>query len=526
MPATTYERFDGGLDVRQGQGVADANKLRELTNAYVTTGKVPRKRPGTVEVATLEAGTVGLISGGGKLNTFYGHGAAITHANPLFLANRIAHPSVTSALPSRVRAGQPFLGYLYVAAEYSNGDTYHSYLDVDTTWQAAEAVTVGTFRQPVTANGYRYECTIGGTTGAFEPTWPTTVGATVADGSVTWTCRAKVITDANCPHHESITFAAQKVWSPSPTGETVRFCATSSPRDWSAADDAGFLPTGVQASGSTVPVGVGRYRKQLAVAHEDAIQVWTVDPDPANHAFDDVLEVGTTLPFTLANLGQDLHLLSPFGFRSLSQLQNVDGSLSDQDVGSPVDSLVLPDVAAVTDTHAPASIFYRGGGQLWTHVGGGKVWVYTFSRTAKIRAWSLYEFPFAIDDMAELNSVMYLRSGDTVYRVDPDAYDDDGTTFEVVVELAYQAMKKPGQLKQFIGLDAVMQGAASVSHRYRADDTALLTDAISVSGDTRAGGLLPVEVCATEIATRFVNSDAAAWQLDQFTLYYDVLGPM
>lgn len=34
-----------------------------------------------------------------------------------------------------------------------------------------------------------FECTTSGTTGASEPSWPTTPGSTVVDGTVTWTCR-------------------------------------------------------------------------------------------------------------------------------------------------------------------------------------------------------------------------------------------------------------------------------------------------------------------------------------------------
>jgi hypothetical protein len=55
-------------------------------------------------------------------------------------------------------------------------------------WEDTTGYTVGKVVQPVTPNGRSYKCTIAGTSHvATEPTWPTTVNATVVDGSVTWT---------------------------------------------------------------------------------------------------------------------------------------------------------------------------------------------------------------------------------------------------------------------------------------------------------------------------------------------------
>ncbi len=46
--------------------------------------------------------------------------------------------------------------------------------------------------EPTTPNTYYYQATVAGTTHAsVEPTWPTTIGNTVSDGTVTWTCMAK-----------------------------------------------------------------------------------------------------------------------------------------------------------------------------------------------------------------------------------------------------------------------------------------------------------------------------------------------
>ena len=88
MARITFDRFDLGIDLRKGQAVSDANRLREMKNAYVTTGLAAQKRPGLVKVADLEPGTRGLFAAFGKLHTFHGEGA-VAHANPLFQSNKV-----------------------------------------------------------------------------------------------------------------------------------------------------------------------------------------------------------------------------------------------------------------------------------------------------------------------------------------------------------------------------------------------------------------------------------------------------
>jgi lysophospholipase L1-like esterase len=59
----------------------------------------------------------------------------------------------------------------------------------DQNWAASTAYTYGDRKKPTAANGYHYLCVTPGTTGASQPTWPTTEGATVTDGTVTWLCQ-------------------------------------------------------------------------------------------------------------------------------------------------------------------------------------------------------------------------------------------------------------------------------------------------------------------------------------------------
>jgi flagellar hook protein FlgE len=58
-----------------------------------------------------------------------------------------------------------------------------------TQWAATTAYAAGARVYPNPPNGYSYEVTTAGTSGAAQPTWPTTVGSTVSDGTVTWTVR-------------------------------------------------------------------------------------------------------------------------------------------------------------------------------------------------------------------------------------------------------------------------------------------------------------------------------------------------
>jgi hypothetical protein len=63
-----------------------------------------------------------------------------------------------------------------------------------TAWAASTAYSLGNERRrtsPTEATVVIQECTTAGTSGASEPSWNETDGATTADGSVTWTARQK-----------------------------------------------------------------------------------------------------------------------------------------------------------------------------------------------------------------------------------------------------------------------------------------------------------------------------------------------
>lgn len=59
-------------------------------------------------------------------------------------------------------------------------------------WAVATAYGLGDSARPTTPTGFRYEVTTAGTSHATtQPTWPTTIGSTVVDGTIIWECVAE-----------------------------------------------------------------------------------------------------------------------------------------------------------------------------------------------------------------------------------------------------------------------------------------------------------------------------------------------
>jgi len=82
------------------------------------------------------------------------------------------------------RAGQTCVMNLTLSAAHGWGRFYQA-VRWGATWSSG-SYNIGACRIPTVANGFFYQVIAGGTTAGSEPTWPTTVGATVVDSGVTW----------------------------------------------------------------------------------------------------------------------------------------------------------------------------------------------------------------------------------------------------------------------------------------------------------------------------------------------------
>ena len=421
------------------------------------------------------------------------------------------------------------------------------------TWQAGIAISLKEFMEPASITAFGYECTTAGTTGtsepswplvnattvtdgtvvwtartattiqwtavplyqtgATEPVWPTVLGNTVVDGSLTWTTRTPAITDLKCPHSKIAFAIASKVFSP--YRDVVRYCVTDNPRDWSTIDDAGFLPTGLKSPESPECTALDEYRGRLAIWTGSRLLIWTVDPDPTLMVlFDNVAGIGTVYDKANAGVSGDLFMLTKLGVRSLSIAAGAQ-TLQSGDIGTGIDALVR---AKLSSPYTPLGLYYPGSGQFWLSF-GTETYVYSQSRLGKVGAWSRYVFPYAHEYNTQLSGELYIRSGNDLYVMDEDAVDDNGVTFEGVVEWPHMDMGSPGTTKMVDSVEVVGYGACTVSLGWDQSNVAAMTTPYAISADTVPGGRIPIPIAGPSISVKLVYAGGQAWQLNAAALW-------
>ncbi|GAB1407672.1 hypothetical protein MASR1M8_15910 [Thermomonas brevis] len=154
MKPLTLNAVTQGIQRIREKGSPDAGSLYDLVNGYVAIDGSIQQRPGTELHAELPAGTIGLMAHDNELVVFS------TSPKPMPAGVRcevLAHPYFPSVGIRYIWFAAPFLGYPYVAAEFSNGDVYHYWLQAQTQWEASTMFREGQIVVPATHNGLAYK---------------------------------------------------------------------------------------------------------------------------------------------------------------------------------------------------------------------------------------------------------------------------------------------------------------------------------------------------------------------------------
>src|SRR6478735_9922464 len=237
MRTLAFTTQKGGINRQRIRGGARADSLYDLLNAYVTGAQTVVPREGTTRDTTLPSTTRGLTAFQDVLHTFsYQLEEDIPDG---YVANVLSHPTDSSATLVKIHFAQPFMGALYVVAEWSDGGVYHYWLassgdwEADTvhlegdvvtptdhngllyratannpaaptqTWQPLTNYSMGDTVLPTVYNGYYFEVTATAgdvpISGAFEPTWNATEGAETSESADGTNAPASSASDAAAP---------------------------------------------------------------------------------------------------------------------------------------------------------------------------------------------------------------------------------------------------------------------------------------------------------------------------------------
>lgn len=206
----------GGINRLRTKGAPRADQLYDLLNGYIDQAGGVTQREGTIRVASLTSQTVGLCAVNGVFHVF---ATSLVSVPAGYQCDVLAHPTDSALTLSRIWYASPFMGFLYVVAEFSNGDVFHYWLQSSGSWQANTVyyegdivlpttpnglayqsqrtlapyalwssntqIAVNTIVEPTTYTGFVYKATaVAGAnphTGATEPTWPTVEDGTVQE---------------------------------------------------------------------------------------------------------------------------------------------------------------------------------------------------------------------------------------------------------------------------------------------------------------------------------------------------------
>lgn len=310
--------------------------------------------------------------------------------------------------------------------------------------------------------------------GTTEPTWPTVVGNTVKDGNMSWVCINRQITDAKNPNSKAVCLSSSHVFQGN--NDIASFSAVVDPTDYTSANNAGFLPTGLNNYGDNPVAVLGLYRSNLIVMNAGGYQMWQTDPDPQNMALLDAQPVGSVHTRAAQSVANDFLFLAEVGIRNIGTA-GATANLQIGGTGQPIDVLVKTQLKAAT--YDPFALYYPGRGQYWC-IFGPQAFVLTVNGQGN-KSWSRYVFPDTLTDWCLLGETLYLRSaGNLVWQLDYNTLVDDSTgantSFNSTIQWPYLDAGVLGFNKSLVGLDLVGTGDCSIQIGWNEQDGTTFSD--------------------------------------------------
>ena len=204
----------GGITRLRTKGAALKDTLYDLLNGYITAARTVKVRPGTFLTETLPAGTVGLVAFEGNLHVFASNLVSSIPAG--YVLDVLRSPDGDLAITT-IHFAEPFMGALYIVAEFSDGGIYHYWVRTATTWLADTEYDLNELCSPTTEDGFAYKATrLGNPYPSWTPAAPRAVDD-IVEPSVYNGYYYKVIdVIGDLPRSDDI----EPIW-PTSAGETI-----------------------------------------------------------------------------------------------------------------------------------------------------------------------------------------------------------------------------------------------------------------------------------------------------------------
>jgi hypothetical protein len=471
----TIQRFTG-IDRRRDRSLADENTMWRANNLSLSVGGTLRSRPGTAKIAQLPSESVGLFAANGSLQTVAPAGHLDLYRRiPYVLTNFIGDGTIYERDSLQALEGAEVYGASaieatpYLAIRVTRGGATsieHHYIvnRPDTGEEAVDTRVVLPFIP----------------TGGLEK-------------------------------------LEEKLWTPDQATGVVRFSSTvKGPSNWTELADAGFIPVLNNIGGSRTITGVIRYRRWLAVFFGDAVQIWSVAPNPDNIYSIETLEgVGTTVKEALTNVRGDVFFVSRGGISSLSAATSV-ASSQELNVGAPV--LELTEAETATQARA---IYFPATSQYLVAF-GSTVYAFTASPYQDVRGWTTWTLPFSVEQWAINDGVLHARGTDHgVYRFDFDSSADSSVPFTWTWQTQAVNGGDPFRRKQFRTLHLVQDGKTDLSIAVNPRDPDTFATVGVQEGDSDAFGQIPL--FATSEAVSLQGAGTGSYELTGIALEAEVL---
>lgn len=400
------------------------------------------------------------------------------------------------------------------------GDTV---VDGTVTWQAISQTSVTWVASPILISG------------GTEPTWVAESGAFTLEAGIQWEAISMVVTDEKCPQSKVVAIAASHVFAGDE--DITRFSAAVNPLDWTTGRDAGYLATGLNQAGANDVAVLNIYRNNLAVFNANSFQMWQIDPDPEAMALLDQMQgIGSVHQQAAQAVADELFFLTAQGVRTVGMTASSE-SLKSGDIGTPIDSLVIPAVKlAMAAGLTPRATYYTGAGQYWlvcdktnVEVTTGvfrdcsNVFVYTQNQMGQVGSWSRYQFPYVIDGFSTLGDSLYIRgndgTNDNIYKMDDDLLTDAGIPVRGIIQWPWLDFGEAGNTKMMHAVDVVGDGTApTLSVGYDQVNINAVTPPYQLDADTMTGMMVPFPVSAPTFSIK-LEFATGGWELQQFNIH-------